>query len=121
MTALSKSQVLSHDLKTHCLVEFDTRLRRLISGKKLNPFLILLRPDSTVCDRTFQSPTNRDAPRTEKRITYNQMDSVPMKRLTYCNSCNGPKKGQGSCARGRAYGYTGNVFVQDVFVDTVEN
>ena len=45
-----------------------------------------------MCDRTFQSPTNRDAPRTEKHITYNQIDSVPMKRLTCYSSCNGPRK-----------------------------
>ena len=38
-----------------------------------------------MCDRIFQSPANRDAPRTEKRITYNQIGNVPTKRLVYHN------------------------------------
>ena len=73
-------------------MEFDTRLRRSISGKKIKPV-----SDSGVCYRTFQSPTNRDVPRTEKRVTHNQIGNVPTKRLVYHNSatrCNGPRAGK---------------------------
>ena len=45
--------------------------------------------DSAVCYRTFQLPANRDVPRTEKRVTYNQIGNVPTKRLAYYNSATG--------------------------------
>ena len=72
VTALYNSHVPSYDLIYRCLVEFDIRLRIFISEKKIQ-----LVSDSAVCDRTFQSPTNRDVPRTEKRVAHNTFGNVP--------------------------------------------
>ena len=82
---------------------FDTRLRRFISGKKLSLFfdsaVYAVRPDTTLCYRTFQSPTNRDVPRTEKCVTRNQIGTVPARdwlitiQLQDCNGSGENKTG----------------------------
>ena len=51
--------------------------------------------DSAVCYRTFQSPTNRDVPRTEKRVTTNQISNVPTNDrsiIIQLQDCNIPGK-----------------------------
>ena len=60
-----------YDRKKHCFVEFQTRLRCFINGKKSS-----LLSDSAVCYLTFQSRPNRDVQRTEKRVTHNQKRNV---------------------------------------------
>ena len=74
-------------------MEFHTRLRRFISRKKSSLFLIL----PCAIAFFFQSPTNRDVPRTEKRVTHNQIGNVPTNDwpiIIQLQDCNGPRKGK---------------------------
>ena len=76
--------------KKHCFMEFHTRLQRFISGNKLSQICFSgvygVRPNSTVCCWTFQSPTSRDIPRTEKHVTHWSIRQCADKRFVYYNS-----------------------------------
>ena len=65
--------------------------------------------DSAVCYRTFQSPTNRDVPRTEKRVTHKPNRQCTDKRLAYHNSATRlqcTEEGEGSLEKSRAHRIT---------------
>ena len=78
-TAINHRDCLANCIKAASMIENIIASWSLIQYCGVSQVVKKSKPvyDFTVCYRSFQSPTNRDVARTEKRITHNQIGNVP--------------------------------------------